>query len=289
MFKSGKMFLSKVTFNKIAKLSFQLTSMLVSYKLYSNWQSQSNLVLESRDKEALKSISKTVQCYEELNYDDLEKRYKNLKIIKSKAFKDLLDQIRDKDIPTSEFRKISKRLIRILLEEALSYQNTELVIKESPCGYYKSYINPSDNKDYIGVSILRAGDSMLDELLNIMPDINIGKILVQRNEDSTKKEAIYFFDKLPTDLKEKKAIVVDPMLATGGSAVASIEILIKKGIKEENIIFVNIVSVEEGIKNLLTRFPRMKIFSGVCDPELLPIKYIAPGLGDFGDRFYGTH
>ena len=57
----------------------------------------------------------------------------------------------------------------------------------------------------------------------------------------------------------------------------------------KNIIFVNIVSVEEGIKNLLTRFPRMKIFSGVCDPELLPIKYIAPGLGDFGDRFYGTH
>ena len=121
-----------------------------------------------------------------------------------------------------------------------------------------------------------------------MPDVNIGKILVQRNENSNKKEAVYFFDKLPSNIEEKKAYVVDPMVATGGSAIASIEILINKGIKQENIIFLNIISCEEGIAALFERFPKMKMFTGVCDPELLKIKYIAPGLGDFGDRFYGT-
>ena len=244
--------------------------------------------LVCRDKEALKNIQKTVKCYEEINEKELENKYKNLTIVKSQAFKHLLNHIRDKTINTSEFRKISKRLIRILLEESLATENNTEVIKDSPCGYYRSFINSYEQKDYIAVSILRSGDAILDELLNIMPDIQIGKILVQRNEDSNNKEAIYFFDKLPSDIREKKAIVVDPMIATGGSAIASIEILLKKGIKEENIIFVNIISCEEGIKNLFTKFPKLKMVTGICDPELLSIKFIAPGLGDFGDRYYGT-
>ena len=248
-----------------------------------------NNSLKCRNKEDLKDVKKTISCYEPLNPLKLEAKYKNLKIIKSNSFTTLLNIIRDKNIPTSEFRKYSKRLIRLLLEESLCSYYTENIIKESPCGYYVSSVSKYTDNDFIAVSILRSGDAILDELLNIMPDVNIGKILVQRNENSNTKDAIYFFDKLPSDIKDKKVILLDPMIATGGSAIASINILKSKGIKEQNILFVNIVSCEEGIKNLFEKFPLINIISGVCDPELLTIKYIAPGLGDFGDRYYGTH
>lgn len=250
---------------------------------------QRSKILMCRDKEGLKHLSKTVQCQEELDPNLLEKKYPNLTVLRSNAFRSLLTLIREKNVPTSEFRKYSKRLIRILLEEALALHCREDIIKESPCGYYKGKINDLGQEDYIAVSILRSGDAILDELLNIMPDVRVGKILVQRNEESSIKEAIYFFEKLPKNIQEKKVILVDPMIATGGSATASIEILLKKGIKEENILFVNIISCEEGLKNLFSRYPKLQIITGVCDPEILSIKYISPGLGDFGDRYYGTH
>lgn len=250
---------------------------------------QSSKYLSCRDKEGLKHLSKTVKCYEELDPESLEKKFPHLYVVRSQAIKSLLTIIREKNVPTSDFRKYSKRLIRLLLEEALAIDCKEDVIKESPCGYYKGRINELTQEDYIAVSILRSGDAILDELLNIMPDVRVGKILVQRNEDSLVKEAIYFFEKLPSNIQEKKVILVDPMIATGGSAIASIDILLKKGIKEENILFVNIISCEEGLKNLFTRYPKIHIITGSCDPDLLPIKYIAPGLGDFGDRYYGTH
>lgn len=267
---------------------FCTASTLLTYNLYFNKLNYSKETLSCRDKISLNKLNKEVKCYEEINKEQLENKYKNLYLIRSKAFINLLNIIREKNIDTSEFRKFSKRLIRILLEEAIANECKTEIIKESPCGYYRSQINPLKESDYIAVSILRSGDAILDELINIMPNVNIGKILVQRNEESSTKEAIYFFDKLPSNIKDKKAIVVDPMIATGGSAIACIDILLKKGIKQENIIFVNIISCEEGIKNLFERFPQMKIISGVCDPELLTIKYIAPGLGDFGDRYYGT-
>ena len=251
-----------------------------------------NSNLQCREKEKLNSLQHNIpeiKCYEELDPSILESKYKNLKLIRSKAFKNLLNMIRDKTVNTSDFRRYSKRLIRILLEEAIAEDFCLDTIKQSPCGYYKSKINPNKYDDYIAVSILRSGDSILDEVTQILPNVMIGKILVQRNEESTEKEAIYFFDKLPTDIENKKVLLVDPMIATGGSAIACIEILLKKGIKQENIKFINIISCEEGIANLLKKYPRLNIVSGVCDPELLTIKYIAPGLGDFGDRYYGTH
>lgn len=277
-------------FNKRNYLTL-LSSGLISFgvfKLYYNNFLQ-NKTLSCRDKDGLKTLSKTIKCYDALDTSDFDKKYPNLTTVKSNAFKNLLDHIRDKTIPTSEFRKVSKRLIRILIEEALSLEYDEEVIKESPCGYYKSLACKYHADEFIAVSILRSGDAILDELLNILPDVKIGKILVQRNEESNEKEAIYFFEKLPQNCSESKVILVDPMIATGGSAIASIEILLKKGMKEENILFVNIISCEEGIKNLFSKYPKVKMITGVIDPELLSIKYIAPGLGDFGDRYYGTN
>jgi uracil phosphoribosyltransferase len=129
---------------------------------------------------------------------------------------------------------------------------------------------------------------MVDDVINIIPDIKVGNILVQRNEESVGKEPIFYFEKLPQNIQENRVLLLDPMLASGGSASMCIRSLLEKGVREENIVFINLISVEEGIKNVFEQFPKIKIITAKCDPDLLPIKYIAPGLGDFGDRFYGT-
>ena len=164
----------------------------------------------------------------------------------------------------------------------------EEVIKESPLGLYKTFKNPNKFSDYIAISILRSGNSMTDEILNLAPGISIGTVMIQRDENSEKKLPIFFFEKLPGNLENKKILIMDPMVATGGSASATINILIKRGVKPSDIIFVNIISCEEGLENLFTLFPDIRIITAIVDPYLLPNKYIAPGIGDFGDRYYGT-
>ena len=112
--------------------------------------------------------------------------------------------------------------------------------------------------------------------------------LMHRNEKSEKKEPILFYEKFPKDLSSKKIILMDPMLATGGSCLATIDIFIEKGVKQEDILFVNIISAVEGIETIFKKYPNIKMITAQVDPILLPNKYIAPGLGDFGDRFFGT-
>lgn len=283
-----KHFVQSFNFNYFYRknsIKLGMSGLFMSFLYFAYRNNNSSLYCKDKD-----SLGKSVGKYYnyKLNNDELEKKYPNLYVIRSQAFNNLLDEIRNKHVQTSEFRKKSKRLIRILLEEALALEYTTDCTKETPCGSYDCKVNPHSEKDYIAVSILRSGDAIMDELLNIMPDVKIGKILVQRNENSEEKEALYFFDKLPSDIVHTKALVLDPMIATGGSASSSIKILLNKGVKEENIVFINIVGCEVGIKNILTKFPKIKVIVGVCDPELLPNKYIAPGLGDFGDRYYGT-
>lgn len=267
-----------------------LPSSLTLFSLYSytKYIKSSENSISCRDKDGLKKLHKNIKCYSEIDKSEILLKYPNLSIVTSSSFINLLNHIRDKTISTAEFRRYSKRLIRILIEEGLALEYNEEIIKESPCGYYRSKVINDPFKDFIAVSILRSGDAILEEVLNILPDVKIGKILVQRNEESSEKEAIYFFEKLPQNIHENKVLLLDPMVATGGSAIASIRILLKNGIKQENILFLNIISCEEGISNIFKQFPNIRIISGVVDPELLSIKYIAPGLGDFGDRFYGT-
>jgi uracil phosphoribosyltransferase len=178
--------------------------------------------------------------------------------------------------------------MRFIIEEALASECTMELVRKSPLGYYKTLDNPRDIKDYVAVSILRSGNGMLDEVMNVCPDLVIGKILIQRDESSEDKHPIFFFEKLPKNLENKKILILDPMLGTGGSVNACIKVLKEKGVKEDNILFLNLISCEDGLKNVFSRYPKIKILTAKVDQKLLPNKYIAPGIGDFGDRYYGT-
>jgi uracil phosphoribosyltransferase len=117
----------------------------------------------------------------------------------------------------------------------------------------------------------------------------VGKILCQRDESHPDKAAKLFYSKFPRDIAELEyVILVDPMLATGGSAMLAIETLIKEGVKEERILFLNVVSCPEGLDALTKHYPKIQIVTAAVDSHLNEDKYIVPGLGDFGDRYYST-
>ncbi len=231
---------------------------------------------------------KIPEYFEEVIPQHLEHKFPNLKVLQYKPVDTLIGQLRDLNVNCEQFRFLSKRVIRFIIEEALASECDVVLTKQSPLGYYQTFGNSRTSSDYAIVSILRSGNAMVDEFLTVVPDIAVGNILVQRNEASKEKEAIYFFDKLPVDINRRKVFLVDPMIGTGNSAMKCIEVLKNKGVKEENIIFLNFISCEGGIATLFKNHPNMKIITAKVDPYLLPNKYLAPGLGDFGDRYFST-
>lgn len=282
---------SKSIKNIFKLFKYTLATSGLSFLLY-NLNNRTNIyqikIAYSSRRDLLSDNEPKREFFESLDNQQMIAKYPNLHILDTKTVQQLIGHIRDKTISTEEFRNISKRLIRIILEETFALECIEEVIKESPLGYYKTFKNPRKYNEYIAISILRSGNSMTDEILNLAPGILIGNVMIQRDETTEQKLPIFFFEKIPSNLENKKIIVMDPMLATGGSACATIDILIRRGVKSSDIVFVNVISCEEGLKNLFNRFPGIKVVSAAVDPYLLPNKYIAPGIGDFGDRFYGT-
>lgn len=184
-----------------------------------------------------------------------------------------------------QFVTAANRLTRLLIEEALSHLPATPCTIETPCGPYKGVKLP-DESSICAVSILRAADCMLGEVRVMMPSVSVGKILIQRDEATALPALMY--SKLPPDIKSRPVLLLDPMLATGGSAVMACKVLVDAGVPAENIIFVNIVCVKEGLAALEAAYPAVKIVTGAVDPILNEKKYIVPGLGDFGDRYFGT-
>ncbi|WP_293959560.1 uracil phosphoribosyltransferase [uncultured Fusobacterium sp.] len=134
------------------------------------------------------------------------------------------------------------------------------------------------------IPILRAGLGMMDGILDLVPTAKVGHVGVYRNEETL--EPVYYYCKLPVDITSRKVIVVDPMLATGGSAVYAIDYLKSQGVKD--IIFMCLVSAPEGIAKLLQKHPDVAIYTAKIDQGLTNEGYIYPGLGDCGDRIFGT-
>jgi len=233
--------------------------------------------------------AKKEEYFYKLDKKALMEKNKNVTILNSRAADNLIGLLRDKSLSVEHFRFYSRRLIRLLVEESIAIESNEEIIKESPLGLYKTMKNSKSLvDDYIGVSILRSGNAMIEELIQLVPGIPIGKVLVQRDESREDKRTIFYFEKLPHNIQEKKIFILDPMLGTGGSMSATIEVLKTKGVKEENILFVNMIASLDGLNALITKYPKLRIITAEVDPILLPNKYIAPGMGDFGDRFYGT-
>ena len=193
-----------------------------------------------------------------------------------------LSILRDKKTGTKEFRELVKEISRVLCYEAMSDAKLERVEIETPIEKMKTGKLNEDH--YAFVPILRAGMGMLDGVISVIPNAKIGHIGMYRNEETF--EPVNYFFKVPKDIEKREVIIIDPMLATGGSAIDAIDLLKSKGVKK--IKFLCIISAPEGLKKVTEKHPDVMIYTAHIDKKLNSNKYIVPGLGDAGDRIYGT-
>ena len=189
--------------------------------------------------------------------------------------------LRDEQTGTKEFREIIGEVASLLLYEATRDLPLKEVQVKTPIA--TATCKTIDTKLAM-VPILRAGLGMTDGLLNLLPAAKIGHIGLYRDE--TTLEPVEYYCKLPADIEERDIIVLDPMLATGGSAIDAIDQLKAHGCK--NIKFMCIIAAPEGIEALTAKHPDVQIYVGHLDRELNDRAYICPGLGDAGDRIFGT-
>jgi len=190
--------------------------------------------------------------------------------------------IRRKDTGTNEFRRIISEIAMLICYEAtrdLELQDVEI---ETPI--CKTKVQELKGRKLCVVPILRAGLGMVDGMLSLIPAAKVGHIGLYRDPETLKP--VEYYCKLPSDIAEREIFVVDPMLATGGSSSAAIQMLKDKGCK--HIHFMCILAAPEGVKTLQEDHPDIDIFIGTVDEKLNEHGYIVPGLGDAGDRIFGT-
>ena len=190
--------------------------------------------------------------------------------------------LRDKRTGTKEFRELIGELSTILCYEAM--KDAALEDKEIETPICKMNGKKLNEDNYAFIPILRAGTGMLDGLINVMPNAKIGHIGMYRNEETLKPVKYYY--KTPKDLSKRDVIVLDPMLATGGSGIDAITMLKEDGAKK--LKFLCIIAAPEGIKKMQEAHPDVDIYCAAVDEKLNEIGYIVPGLGDAGDRIFGT-
>jgi uracil phosphoribosyltransferase len=204
-----------------------------------------------------------------------------LRLVDHPLVQDALAELRDARTRQPAFRRAAGRISMLLAAEALRELPTTSATITTPLG-------PADGRlvttDIVVVPVLRAGLGMLEAVLELVPLARVGHIGLQRDEATA--EASRYYSKLPPDLSSSYVLMVDPMLATGGSASAAIDLLKEAGARAIRMIC--IVSAPEGVQLLESRHPDVVVYTPVIDRELNARKFIVPGLGDFGDRLYGT-
>ena len=193
-----------------------------------------------------------------------------------------LSILRDKNTGTKEFRELASEIAVMLCYEALKDAKLKNIIIETPLQKYKTQCLNEDN--YAFVPILRAGMSMVDGIIKVVPNAKIGHIGLYRNEETL--EPVEYYYKMPKNINKREVIILDPMLATGGSVIATINRLKKDGVKK--IKFLCIIASKVGIKRIQKEHPDVQIYTASVDEKLNDVGYILPGLGDAGDRVYGT-
>jgi uracil phosphoribosyltransferase len=196
----------------------------------------------------------------------------------------LMTIIRDRETKRNDFIFYADRINRLLIEEGLNFLPTREKIVTTRTG--ERYIGSEFVGKICAVPIIRAGLSMESCIREVTKKIRIAHILIQRDEKTAKP--IFYKSWLPADTKDRYVLILDPMLATGGSAKATINTLKNNNVEENKIIFINLVSVPEGIEVLLNAFPGIRIITAEVDKGLNENAFILPGLGDFGDIYFGT-
>jgi len=211
-------------------------------------------------------------------------------VIDSRAVDYLLMKLRSKNTKGKEFMVYGDRLMRILAEEALCRLPSVVEGKvETPCGTAHGLVDDQGKERKIClVSVVRSGDILQEAVRQLEPGVKVGKILIQRDEDCPNKTPKLFYKKLPKDISECFVILVDPMLATSGSARMALDVLVADQVDPNNIMFLNLICAPEGLKKLQQDYPQVHVVTGAIDSHLNEHAYIVPGLGDYGDRYYGT-
>lgn len=210
------------------------------------------------------------------------KNYENVTILDHPLIKHKISMLRDKNTGTNEFRTIIEEIAMLMGYEALRDLPTEDVEIETPIE--KCTTPMIAGRKLAVVPILRAGLGMVGGILALTPSAKVGHIGLCRNEETHEPEEYYC--KLPTPIEERVIVVTDPMLATGGSAVAAVNFIKQHGGKK--IKFMSIIAAPEGIDRLMTVHPDIQLYVGQLDRCLNEDAYICPGLGDAGDRIFGT-
>ena len=190
--------------------------------------------------------------------------------------------LRDRNTGTKEFRDLVSEIAMLLCYEATRDLPTEEVKVETPVALARTKVLAG--RKLALVPILRAGLGMVDGMLNLIPAAKVGHIGMYRNEETL--EPVEYYCKLPNDINEREVFVLDPMLATGGSACDAIGQIKKRGAK--HIKFIGLVAAPQGLKALHEAHPDVDIYVGALDEKLNDNGYIVPGLGDAGDRIFGT-
>ncbi len=194
---------------------------------------------------------------------------------------DALAELRHRDTGPEAFRRLARRISMLLAVEALRDLQTQPVTVPTPVSDARGC---RVSTAVVVVPVLRAGLGMLDAVLHLLPAARVGHIGLQRDEVTALPSQYY--SKLPTDLGHSLVLVVDPMLATGGSAIAALHLLRDAGARDVRLVC--IVAAPEGVRAVERAFPEVRIFTPAIDQGLNERMYIVPGLGDFGDRLYGT-
>ncbi|KAL2523800.1 Uridine kinase-like protein 4 [Abeliophyllum distichum] len=219
-----------------------------------------------------------------LGQHDLCKVHPNLYVIQSTfQIRGMHTLIRDAQTTKHDFVFYSDRLIRLVVEHGLGHLPFTEKQVITPTG--SVYTGVDFRKRLCGVSVIRSGESMENALRACCKGIKIGKILIHREGDNGQQ---LIYEKLPNDISDRHVLLLDPILGTGNSAVQAISLLIKKGVPESNIIFLNLISAPQGVHVVCKHFPRIKIVTSEIEIGLNEDYRVIPGMGEFGDRYFGT-
>jgi uracil phosphoribosyltransferase len=202
-------------------------------------------------------------------------------VVKHPLVEDVLARLRDSTTPPGEFRRLARRISLLLTAEATRDLQLAEGTVETPLETTKIRRLASR---VVAVPVLRAGLGMLEAFLELVPQAQVGYFGLERNEETA--VARRYYEKVPKDLGNAVVFLLDPMLATGGSAVMAEEGL--KDLGAQQVRLLSIVAAPEGVEHLTEMVPDAIIYTAALDRELNDRKYILPGLGDFGDRLYGT-
>ena len=209
-------------------------------------------------------------------------QYENIHILDHPLIRHKVAIIRDKNTSTKQFREVISEIATLMAYEAFKEVPTQQITVETPLETVEQTV-VKENSIAI-VPILRAGLGMVDGILTLFPAAKVGHIGMYRNEETLEPQEYYC--KLPQGIEDKVVMLVDPMLATGGSAIDAITLLKKRGCK--HIKFLAIIGAPEGVEKVHAAYPDVEVYVSTLDRQLNENGYILPGLGDAGDRIFGT-